>query len=129
MSLSGSLFFLCRCCRVLSALAVIAELPQLVEDIVVTKKVAHAHTHTQHTCTHTHTELYCCPAHLTSSPPPQLIFLPPPPSQYYPREGAYQVRLCKDGKWEVVLVDDCFPCYSNRQLVFSKVPHTPTLTL
>ena len=43
------------CCRVLSALAVIAELPQLVEDIVITKKVACVHTHTHtHTYIHTH---------------------------------------------------------------------------
>jgi len=62
---------------VLSALTVIAEQPELIKNIVLTKK-------------------YC------------------------PVEGAYQVRLCKDGQWEVVLVDDCFPCFKSNELVFSK---------
>ena len=69
------------CCRVLSALAVIAEQPALLQDILLTKE--------------------------------------------YSTEGAYQVRLCRDGKWQTVLVDDCFPCYKNRELVFSKVRLTP----
>ena len=64
--------------RVLSALAVIAECPKLIEDIMLTK-------------------------------------------EYSPKVGAYQVRLCKDGKWEVVVIDDCLPVYKNGELVFSKV--------
>jgi calpain-15 len=64
-------------CWVLSALGVIAEQPQLIEDILITK-------------------------------------------QYCPELGAYQVRLCRDGRWEVVVVDDCFPCLNTGELVFSK---------
>ena len=35
-------------------------------------------------------------------------------------EGIYLVRICHNGLWKTVIVDDCFPCTDQKQLVFSQ---------
>ena len=36
------------------------------------------------------------------------------------QQGCYQVRLCHNGEWKTVILDDLFPCYSSGNLIFSQ---------
>ncbi|CAF3593272.1 unnamed protein product [Rotaria sp. Silwood1] len=38
----------------------------------------------------------------------------------YNYQGIYYVRLCKDGEWTQVIVDDRLPCTSNKRLAYSQ---------
>ncbi|KAJ1371003.1 hypothetical protein KIN20_032864 [Parelaphostrongylus tenuis] len=63
-------------CWLLSAMALIAERPDILEHILLTKEYSHV--------------------------------------------GAYQVRLCIDGRWKIVIVDDFFPCrIETRSIAFA----------
>ncbi|CAF1219075.1 unnamed protein product [Rotaria magnacalcarata] len=35
-------------------------------------------------------------------------------------EGVYMVRICHNGLWKTIIVDDCFPCTRHRNLVFTQ---------
>lgn len=36
------------------------------------------------------------------------------------KEGIYLVRLCHNGIWRTVILDDCFPCTKYQQLAYTK---------
>ncbi|KAH9403358.1 Calpain-15 [Tyrophagus putrescentiae] len=61
----------------------------------------------------------CSLACLVSALPSYLKLLIPDP-ELHPREGAYQLFLCLDGRWTPVEVDDYLPVDSGRRLVFSQ---------
>lgn len=41
----------------------------------------------------------------------------------YSNTGVYAMRLCKDGQWTDVIVDDRFPCIADGRLAFCKVSY------
>ena len=44
----------------------------------------------------------------------------------YNPEGIYKIRLCKNGEWVVVTVDDYIPCFFNASPIFTRA-HGPEL--
>ncbi|CAF3342047.1 unnamed protein product [Rotaria sp. Silwood1] len=38
-------------------------------------------------------------------------------------QGVYLVRICHNGLWKTVIVDDCFPCTQYNQLAFTQAHH------
>ena len=38
----------------------------------------------------------------------------------YCPQGCYQIRLCKNGEWQTVVLDDLFPCDQNGYLIYSQ---------
>ena len=38
----------------------------------------------------------------------------------YNEEGVYRVKICKNGEWQEVIVDDHFPCFPNGTPLFSR---------
>jgi len=36
------------------------------------------------------------------------------------KEGIYLIRICHNGLWKTVIVDDCFPCTQYKQLAYAK---------
>jgi calpain-15 len=41
-------------------------------------------------------------------------------TQHVNSEGAYLVRLCHNGIWKTIVVDDYFPCSGHNTLIFTK---------
>lgn len=39
------------------------------------------------------------------------------PKKQYSHYGVYQIKLCVEGKWKVVIVDDFFPCYQHNNSI------------
>lgn len=38
----------------------------------------------------------------------------------YNKEGIYKVRLCKNGEWQIITIDDYIPCYFNGGPMFAR---------
>ena len=36
------------------------------------------------------------------------------------KEGIYLIRICHNGVWKTIIVDDCFPCTEHKQLAYTK---------
>lgn len=44
----------------------------------------------------------------------------PPESKLYQKQGVYNIKLCKNGTWTNVRIDDYFPCFPGAGPIFSR---------
>lgn len=106
-------------CWFLSALAVLAERPELVKRVMITREMCPQGAY-QVSCLFTLMNLGSNELTTVSKKIRKFEF-----SSSHCAFGSlimflYQVRLCKDGKWTTVLVDDLLPCDSRSHLVYSQ---------
>ena len=111
-------------CWLLSALAVLAEREDLVRKVMVTRDFCTAGAYQVHEMHHAFGfRGYASFMQLFSFDLVHQKFRVCNQLHFY-----CQVRLCRDGRWTTVLVDDLLPCDKRGRLIYSQVRYFTTFT-